>query len=67
MKYRGIEFHVLQTIPSGWRWSFECGGISKDGTGIDRANAFRRVHMAIDRAIKGPCAADARDPADDDT
>lgn len=52
MEYRGIVVGILQSVPHGWRWQFECNGISKNGRGFSRQNAAHRAKKAVDAALR---------------
>ena len=54
MRYRGIEFEVVQTVsPTGWKWTFQIEGQQmKTGKAGSRAIAIVLVQAAIDKAIR---------------
>jgi hypothetical protein len=53
MKYRGVEYTVIQLIQGRWRWEIDFGdGKRKSGeTPTSRAVAIKIVHARIDRFI----------------
>jgi hypothetical protein len=55
MKYKGVEYSVLQ-LPDGdgWRWQIDFGGGKRKSgvTPLGRAAAIKIVEYEIDRAIK---------------
>jgi hypothetical protein len=52
MKYRGIEYQVVQTaIPTGWRWTVQFDNErTRTGTGYNRTHAIGLAQRAIDKA-----------------
>jgi hypothetical protein len=55
MEYRGVEFTVVRTIPTGWRWSVKRDQRSdKVGTAFDREGAILHAKRFIDSQLKSP-------------
>ena len=53
MEYRGVEYAVVQAIPTGWRWSVKRAGQSdKVGTSLTRESAILRAKRFIDESSK---------------
>lgn len=53
MEYRGVEYAVVQTIPTGWRWSVKRDQRSdKVGNGLSRDDAIIRANRFIDGMIR---------------
>jgi hypothetical protein len=53
MKYRGIDFAVVQALsPKGWKWSVNLGRRDAGGTQYDREGAVRRAKRYIDELIR---------------
>ena len=52
MKYRDIEYTVLQGIERGvWKWSASVGGISIMGAAKGESEAVAGVETVIDQAV----------------
>jgi hypothetical protein len=51
MKYREIEYQVLQTAV-GWKWTVQLGNLKKTGSGFSRGHAIGLAQRAIDKALK---------------
>jgi len=51
MEYRGIEYAVVQTIPSEWRWSVKGYPDNRMGAALDRRNAIRVAEKVIDQLL----------------
>jgi hypothetical protein len=55
MKYRGVEYFVIQLIDgTGWKWEVRFGeGKNKSGvTPMSRAAAIKLAEYEIDRVLK---------------
>jgi hypothetical protein len=54
MKYRGIEYQVVQvTNPHGWRWTvFLDPTRTRTNLAVTRADAVLDAERAIDKALK---------------
>jgi hypothetical protein len=64
MKYRGIEYRVVQTIDGGFRWSVQISDRESVGTQLRRADAIHRAERFIDEAIgKDDGAAETKESA----
>ena len=63
MDYKGIAYHVVQTVnPAEWSWTVQMEGRElRAGSGHNRTAAVALAQIAIDRLIK------ARPPADSDS
>jgi len=54
LKYRGIEYVVVQTISKQWRWSIaRDSGDDKVGFCTNRETALARAKGVIDRIVRG--------------
>jgi hypothetical protein len=51
MKYRGIEYRVVQMIDGGFRWSVHFSNRESAGIRLRRADAVHRAERFIDEAI----------------
>jgi hypothetical protein len=51
MKYRGVEYRVVQMIDGGFRWSVRRPDRESVGTQLRRADAIQRAERFIDEAI----------------
>jgi hypothetical protein len=53
MKYRGIQYQVVQTPnPTGWKWTAQLeGGHIKTGVSCSRQYAIYEVTNAIEKAL----------------
>jgi hypothetical protein len=52
MKYRDIEYTVLQGIERGvWKWSASVGGVVITGQAAIKSKAVAAAEKAIDRAL----------------
>jgi hypothetical protein len=55
VKYRGVEYQVVQTISGGFRWSVQFGEQEKSGLMPRRDSAIMHVKCLIDgRAERHP-------------
>jgi hypothetical protein len=57
VKYRGVEYHVVQTIDGKFRWSVQFGQQEKSGIDMRRESAVVRAKTRIDdraRKLKQP-------------
>ena len=54
MKYKGIEYQVVQTAdPTGWKWTVSMDGRQpRTGEGYTRAAAIALAQLTIDRLTK---------------
>jgi hypothetical protein len=53
MKYKGLEYTLIQTIaPSGWRWSFRYLDCEFSGSNSTRREAVRAAERAIDNVLR---------------
>ena len=52
MEYRGVEYAVVQTIPSGWRWSVKRIPTEKVGRTYSRENGVALAKKFIDTLLK---------------
>jgi hypothetical protein len=54
MKYRGVEYTVVQGIERGvWKWSASVEGVVVTGNDQTRSAAVTAAEKAIDRALAG--------------
>jgi hypothetical protein len=52
MKYRGVEFKVVQTLsPAAFKWVVKLDHAERSGTVRDRATAMRRAKQIIDQLV----------------
>jgi macrodomain Ter protein organizer (MatP/YcbG family) len=52
MKYRGVEYQVVET-PTGWKWTvLMTGRRPRTGEGYNRAAAIAFAQRAIDKLIE---------------
>ena len=52
MKYRGIEYRIIQGIKRGfWKWSVETEAGTKSGTSNARDTALSAAQRLIDRLL----------------
>jgi hypothetical protein len=52
VKYRGVEYQVVQTISGGFRWSVQFGEQEKSGLLPRRDSAIMHVKSLIDGRAK---------------
>jgi hypothetical protein len=52
MEYRGVEYQVVRSITSSWRWSVKREPNDKVGTADNRMGAVERAQKFIDGLIK---------------
>jgi hypothetical protein len=52
MEYRGVEYAVVQTIPSGWLWSVKRVPADKVGITHSRENGVTLAKKFIDALLK---------------
>jgi hypothetical protein len=64
VKYRGVEYQVVQTIKGGFRWSVKLGGRERAGIHPRRDGAMELAKKLIDQEHrKGTAAAKVRTQA----
>jgi hypothetical protein len=52
MKYRGVEYELVQIIGRIWRWSVSLDGYGKVGTNMYQDRAITHAKKFIDNALK---------------